>query len=129
MSDLSPRVRGLLDKADEDLRLAFAFLDISPEQAGRLAYMAAFHAAVAAVLSETGKEPKTHAGVRLAFGKLVMQESRLGGELGRFLARAYESKDIADYRTEYRVDRESASDIIDGARQVIAKVNGFLRPA
>jgi uncharacterized protein (UPF0332 family) len=75
-----------MDKADEDLRLAVAFLDISPEQAGRLAYMAAFHAAQAVLLATSGKEPKTHAGTRHAFGKLVLSVPSLGSELGRFVA-------------------------------------------
>ena len=117
---------GLLDKADDDLRLASAFIELSPEQAGRLAYMATFHAAQAAILAVSGRVPKTHSGTRHAFGKLVIAESALGPELGRFLARAYESKDIADYQTEYRVDPASTEQVIEGARQVVAKVSAFL---
>jgi uncharacterized protein (UPF0332 family) len=113
-------------KSQRDLALAERFLDVSPEQAARMGYMAAFHAAHAALLAVTGKEPKTHRGTRVAFGELVLKEGKLGSELGRFIASAYESKDIADYQTEYEVDRDSAATVVAGAREVVEKVSAFL---
>ncbi|HEX3673785.1 MAG TPA: HEPN domain-containing protein [Rhizomicrobium sp.] len=121
-----PRVLSLMKKSRRDLATAERVLDISPEQAARMGYMAAFHAAHAALLAVTGKEPKTHRGTRVAFGELVLKEERLGPELGRFIASAYESKDIADYQTEYDVDRASAATVIAGAREVLERVSAFL---
>jgi len=67
------------------------------EDAGRDAYLAAFHAAQALVAERTGKEAKTHKGVHTQFARLTRNEPRLGRELRQFLARAYDMKSIADY--------------------------------
>jgi uncharacterized protein (UPF0332 family) len=121
-----PRVPKLMGKARHDLGLAEKFLALAPEQAARLGYMAAFHACRAVVLAATGKEPKTHSGVRSAFGELVIKEQALGRELGRYISAAYESKDIADYQTEYEVDLASAERVVTGARELVGRVSAFL---
>lgn len=126
MTDSGKRIRGLMKKAQDDLSFADFMLARSPEQAARMAYMAAFHAALAAVLSVTGKEPKTHRGVRLTFGELILNEKGFSRDLGNFVASAYESKDIADYQTEYEVDSESAKKVMAGAREVVRQVTVFL---
>ena len=126
MTTLRPRVPKLMEKARHDLGLAQKFLGLAPEQAARLGYMAAFHACRAAVLAATGREPKTHSGVRSAFGELVVKEQSLGRELGRYISAAYESKDIADYQTEYEVDLASAERVVAGARELVARVSAFL---
>jgi len=91
-----------------------------------MAYMTAFHAAQAAVLFATGTEPRTHTGLRTMFGQLTVKEPLLGSELGAFLARSYESKDIADYRTEYEVDRASGETVVEGAVQFLERIRSFL---
>jgi uncharacterized protein (UPF0332 family) len=126
LTPLPPRVPKLMEKARHDLKRAEQFLDLAPEQCARMGYMAAFHAARSAVLATTGAEPKTHAGVRATFGALVLKEEKLGRELGRFVATAYESKDIADYQTDYQVDRASAEKVVAGAREVVVRVSAFL---
>ena len=92
-----------------------------------MGYMAVFHSALAAVRSATGTEPKTHSGLRSIFGELALKEPLLGSELGAFLAKSYESKDIADYETEYEVDRVSAEIVVSGAQAFVAKVVVYLR--
>ena len=67
------------------------------EDAGRNAYLAAFHAAQALIAERTGKEAKAHKGVHAQFARLTRNEPRLGRELRQFLARAYDMKSIADY--------------------------------
>lgn len=126
MTDSAKRIRGLLKKAQDDLAFAEFALAKSPEQAARMAYMAAFHAALAAVLSVTGKEPKTHRGVRQMFGELILNETAFSRDLGSFVASAYESKDIADYQTEYEVDADSAKKVMSGASEVVRQVGAFL---
>ncbi len=113
-------------KAGEDLELATKILDLSAAQAARMGYMAAFHAALAAVRAATGTEPKTHNGLRSAFGDLALREPALGSDMGRFIAKAYESKDIADYQTDYEVDRASAEEVISGARYFLERVATYL---
>ena len=41
------------------------------EAAGREAYLAALHAALALIVSRTGKEPRTHSGARSEFARLA----------------------------------------------------------
>lgn len=129
MTELSPRVLALIKKARHDMLRAEQFLEGAPEQAARMAYMCAFHAAQAAVLAITGKEPKTHTGLRSAFGSLVLQDNGLNRELGRFISIAYEAKDVADYQTEYDVDRDSALRVIAGAREALTEITSFLKIA
>jgi uncharacterized protein (UPF0332 family) len=77
-------------------------------------------------LAVTGIEPKTHGGLRSAFGQLVVTDRGLSRNLGRFISIAYESKDIADYQTDYEVDRDSAIKVIEGARELLSAVSTFL---
>jgi uncharacterized protein (UPF0332 family) len=57
---------------------------------------------------------------------LAVKEPLLGPELGGFLAKSYESKDVADYETEYEVDRASAEIVVSGAQAFVAKVAAYL---
>ena len=66
------------------------------EDAGRDAYLAAFHAAQALILARSGKVVKTHRGVHRQFSQLAKNEAGLR-EFSRFLSQAYNLKDIADY--------------------------------
>ena len=92
-----------------------------------MGYMAVFHSALAAVRAAKGAEPRTHTGLRSVFGELAVKNALLGSELGSFLAKAYESKDIADYQTEYEVDRQSAEVVVAGATDFLARIKIFLR--
>ena len=122
------RIAGLIAKAERDLRFAQTALDtFFPEHAARMGYMAVFHSALAAVRATTGTEPRTHNGVRTVFGELAVKEPLLGAELGGFLAKSYESKNIADYETAYEVDRESAEIVLADAKTFVAKVKIYLQ--
>jgi uncharacterized protein (UPF0332 family) len=44
------------------------------DEAGRSAYMSAYHAALAFIATRTGKSPKTHGGARSEFGRLARDE-------------------------------------------------------
>ena len=50
-------------------------------QAGRDAYLAAFHAALAFIVARSGKEPKTHGGVRSEFARWAQQDDRTSGRV------------------------------------------------
>jgi len=86
-----------------------------------------FNSLLAAVRATTGTEPRTHNGVRTVFGELAVKEPLLGAELGGFLAKSYESKNIADYETAYEVDRESAEIVLADAKTFVAKVKIYLQ--
>lgn len=68
-----------------------------PDEAGRAAYLAAFHAAQALISERTGRSVKTHKGVSAELHRLTRDEPRLDAELRAFLGFAYSLKAIADY--------------------------------
>jgi len=96
---VKPETEGFLDKARAFLLKAQDALEHWPDEAGRAAYLAAFHAAQALVFEKTGTVAKTHSGVRGQFGQLVKDEPGCDAELRSFLGRAYNFKAIADYET------------------------------
>jgi len=98
------------------------------EDAGRDAYLAAFHAAQALILARSGKVVKTHRGVHRLFAQLAKNEARLH-EFSRFLSQAYNLKDIADYElgpgAAVPLDRASAAiktaeRFVDRAAEILA---------
>jgi uncharacterized protein (UPF0332 family) len=69
------------------------------DQAGRTAYLAAFHGAQALIFERTGRVLKTHKGVHAEFLRLTKDERRFRDDLRRFLSRAYNLKAVADYES------------------------------
>jgi uncharacterized protein (UPF0332 family) len=87
-----------LAKARQSLAKARAMLAIElADEAGRAAYLAAFHAAQAFIFDRTGRTPKTHQGVRAQFGTWARQEAGITLTLRRFLTDGYDLKTVADY--------------------------------
>ena len=72
---MTPEAERYLEKARQCLSNARAELDIKlSNDAGRNAYLAAFHAAQALIFERTGKIAKTHRGVHSEFARLAKQE-------------------------------------------------------
>jgi len=94
--------------------------------AAREAYMVAFHAAQAALLDRRGDVPRTHSGVHGEFGRLAKEEPRLGRDLSRFLSKAYELKDIADYGVGSTIEASMAQAAIHDAERFLAAVELLL---
>ena len=99
-------------------------LDRWPDEAGREAYLAGFHAAQALISERTGRSVKTHAGTNTEFHRLVRGDARIDDELRAFLGFAYSLKTIADYRTGpgSRVSPALATEAIGIAKRFVAKV-------
>lgn len=75
---MTPEVGEHLDKARECLTRAKIILGAGVgEDAGRDAYLAAFHAAQALILVRFGKVVKTHRGVHRQFSRLAKNEAEL----------------------------------------------------
>ncbi len=70
-----------------------------PDEAGRAAYRAGFHAAQAFIFERNGKTPKTHSGVQTEFARRLKDNTEFPLVLRRFLGRTYTLKEIADYET------------------------------
>jgi len=76
---VTPEAKEHFDKARQCLIRARTILDAGVgEDAGRNAYLAAFHAAQALIAERTGKDAKTHRGVHTQFARLTRHEPRLG---------------------------------------------------
>ena len=94
---MSHEIEQLLARGREELRAAQALLDAGfPSQALSRAYLAAFDAASAALLS-VGEQPQTRTGVVSAFGRRIVSEGGLDHEVGRNLRRLFDDRDYVDY--------------------------------
>lgn len=113
---MTGEVEQLLARGREELRAAQVLLDAGfPSQALSRAYLAAFHAASAA-LATVGEKPLTRTGVISAFGRRVVREGGLDHEVGRGLRRLFDDRDYVDYRLAEAPAEEARSAIGDAAR-------------
>lgn len=118
-----------LDKAREFLAKADDMLANDwPDEAGRAAYLAGFHAAKALIATRTGRDVKSHKGTHVEFARLTRNESGLDAELRRFLPHAYDLKTVADYETGAAagVSPENARAAIKTARRLVDAIAGLL---
>jgi uncharacterized protein (UPF0332 family) len=96
---VTPEALLFLDKARQSLAIADYVVEEWPAEAGRAAYLAAFHAAQALIAEKTGRAVKTHKGVNVSFQRLTMGDNRIDRDLRGFLSRGYDLKVSADYGT------------------------------
>jgi uncharacterized protein (UPF0332 family) len=97
---VTPEAGGYLAKARKCLANARASLGFGlSNDAGRGAYLAAFHASQAFIFERTGKPAKTHQGVQSEFHRLALNEPRIDKAFPPFLTQAYNLKAVADYET------------------------------
>ncbi|WP_029007370.1 HEPN domain-containing protein [Azospirillum halopraeferens] len=118
-----------LGKAPRCLGFARRNLNVGlTNDAGRNAYLAAFHAAQAIIVERTGKVAKTHSGVHSEFARLTGSEPAVGPEIRKFLAQAYDLKALADYETgpDSDVPPQRASEAITRAEQFVACIASLL---
>ena len=126
---MTPEAEQYLDKARRSFAHARAIIAIElGEDAGRAAYLGAFHAAQAFIFERTNKVAKTHRGVHGQFLKLVKDEPRIDVELRRFLSEGYKMKAIADYETgpDAVVPLEQAAMAIETASRFIQTIAEML---
>ena len=109
------KARQLLERAQGNLKLEFF------EQAGRLAYSAAFNAAQGLIFERSGRAVKTHKGVRARFGLLTKNEPSIDTGLRSFLENGFELKRIADY---WEIGDRDIS--FEEARNAIETATGFV---
>jgi uncharacterized protein (UPF0332 family) len=96
------------------------------DQAGRDAYMAAFHAALAFIVSRTGKEPKTHNGTHSEFARLVRDEPGISHDFVAFLSQSSGLKSVADYDDSEPVTAAEARASLDVAGQFVEAIAAFI---
>jgi uncharacterized protein (UPF0332 family) len=94
---VSDRIRALLARSRTELDAARVLTSAGfADQAISRAYYAAFYAAEAA-LSLLGQTRSKHAGVIVAFGRLVVRDGGFDARLGGELRRLFELRNAADY--------------------------------
>jgi uncharacterized protein (UPF0332 family) len=129
---VKPQAAAFLEKSRELLERADKMLGVGlNEDAGRTAYLAAFHAAQALIFEHRDKAVKTHKGVRTEFLRLTRNDARIDPELRAFLGRAYNLKAIADYETgpSSQVSESSAREAIQTARRFVECITTFISPS
>jgi hypothetical protein len=90
---VTPEAGLFLDKARQSLAIADYMVGEWPAEAGRSAYLAAFHAAQALIAERTGRAAvKTHKGVNASFQRLTMGDIGSTGTYAVFSAGATISK-------------------------------------
>lgn len=124
---MSHEIEQLLARGREELRAAQALLDAGfPSQALSRAYLAAFNAASAALMS-VGEQPRTRTGVVSAFGRRIVSEGGLDHEVGRNLRRLFDDRDYVDYGLGAAPPEQSRSAIRDAGLLLEATVQWIER--
>ncbi|HTC12433.1 MAG TPA: HEPN domain-containing protein [Acetobacteraceae bacterium] len=121
--------RRMLERAPRTLRVSLF------EDAGRTAYMAAFHAAQALIFEREDRVMKTHHGVRSEFHRITRGvpgiDAGIDPNLPAFLSRAYRMKTAADYELggDMQPSPEEVIITLDAASQfVVAITNAISTP-
>ncbi|CAO3434031.1 HEPN domain-containing protein [Azospirillum endophyticum] len=129
---MTPEAAGYLEKARRCLEYARVNLGVDlGNDAGRNAYLAAFHAAQALIFETTGRIAKTHQGLQAEFSRLTRDDPTITADLRRFLSQAYNLKAVADYETgpdaELPMDRAVLA--LAGAKRFVDWAEGRLSPS
>jgi len=92
---VTPEAARFLAKAADLEKRARKMLEVGLfEDAGREAYLVAFHAAQALIFERTGKLSKSHKGVHTEYLRLTRVESRFDANLRNVLSTSYNLKSI-----------------------------------
>jgi uncharacterized protein (UPF0332 family) len=119
---MTPEAKDYLNKARDHLAEAKKIAEIGlAKAAARSAYYAAFHAAQACIVEQTGKIAKTHSGVRSEFARIAKDAPGAGLAFSAFLAQSYLYKEIADYGVGGSADLTAAE-----ANEAIAMASRFI---
>ena len=105
-----------LDRAHEALNDARLMLEQNGSPAGVInrAYYAMFYAALALLIT-IDKGSSKHQGVIALFDENFIKQNILPKELGKILHRAFEMRQVGDYRDLLIVTKEQAMDVFDSA--------------
>ena len=123
---MNPKVWQLLEKAQEDLRVAEELLQrIHPEHSASVAYYAMFHAAEALLLS-LGIEVSTHRATHAAFGLQFAKTAKLDPRLHRYLLAAFEKRTDADYDVTVKLAQKEVEALLAQAREFVAAAEAYL---
>jgi uncharacterized protein (UPF0332 family) len=98
----------------------------SPQGIINRSYYAMFYAAIA-LLQKIGKIPSKHAGVIRLFDTEFVKKGIFPKELSRGFHRAFELRQVSDYRTTKPLERDQAEQAWNKAVDFVQAVKGYLK--
>lgn len=116
-----------IKRARETYRDAILLLDEggSPESVINRSYYAMFYSVLARLTSlELGSSK--HSGVISIFDKNFIKSGKFPESMSKDLHKAFDIRQIGDYREMYQIDREQAKEILNSAGRFIEAVEKFL---
>jgi uncharacterized protein (UPF0332 family) len=123
----SGAVEEYLKNAEERLEAAKALKDAEKyNDAISRVYYAFFDATKAALISR-GFSAKTHHGLIVLFEKNFIKTGEIKQGVGRWLRRAKEAREEADYEIYKRFDKETVSSGMKAAEEFIAEIKKLIR--
>jgi uncharacterized protein (UPF0332 family) len=98
----------------------------SPQSIINRSYYAMFYAAIA-LLQKVGKIPSKHAGVISLFDKEFVKKGIFTKELSMDFHKAFELRQVSDYRTTKPLKREQAEQIWSKALHFVQAIKVYLK--
>jgi uncharacterized protein (UPF0332 family) len=99
--------------------------DRSPQSIVNRAYYAMFYAALA-LLQKIGKVPSKHAGVISLFDTEFVVKGGFRKEFSKDLHKAFELRQVSDYRTLRPIEKDKAQETLDSATRFVEAVKSYL---
>ncbi|MGB9623295.1 MAG: HEPN domain-containing protein [Phycisphaerae bacterium] len=120
-------IRHRLDQAQIALDDAKFLLDGNRSSYGVVnrAYYAMFYAALA-LLQKIGRVPSKHAGVISLFDTEFAMKGIFARELSKDFHKAFEARQLSDYKTVDPLPRERVEEILDKAARFVHSVRSYL---
>lgn len=90
------------------------------------AYYAFFDAAAAALLTE-GFRVKTHGGLKAMFFNHFIKTERMPKQFGRYLTKAFDARQNADYHVRIKFNKEAVEAAISSAKEFLAEIEKIIK--
>jgi len=125
--EIADLVRHRIEQAQTALDDAAYLLDgkRSPQSIVNRAYYAMFYA-VLALLQKAGKVPSKHTGVISLFDTEYALKGLLPKELSKDLHKAFELRQVSDYKNVLPISPEKSLDTLNNAKRFVEAVTKYL---
>lgn len=115
-----------LGQAEETLKDAELLLtEGSPRSIVNRAYYAMFYS-VLALLTKKGEASSKHSGVIVLFDTHFVKSGIFPKDMSKVIHKAFNLRQTSDYRELIEIDRKDAEEILNSAREFVAKAKHYL---